>query len=213
MENKTIFRNFGWLVAGMLGVTMVASGFQAGATKFGVVDITKVLSDSTAGKSLKDDLTNEFNIRQGLLEFVNTNRTITAENAKKLRELSTKAGATAADKQAADDLKKAVLADQKKYDTLAQKSDLTEGERSELTDLGTRVRNTQGLLGQWQQEFSQELDNMQASKQADLVDTVKGVVQEVAKKDGYTVVFQSNVAVYCANDITDATTKALNAKK
>jgi Skp family chaperone for outer membrane proteins len=37
-------------------------------------------------------------------------------------------------------------------------------------------------------------------------------VNEVAAKDGYTMVFEGTVALYGANDISDPTLAALNAK-
>lgn len=209
---SSMFSHAGWLVAGALGVVMLAGGFNQAAPKFGVVDMAKILSESTKGKTLKDELTNQFNIRQGLLEFVATNPTISTENATKLRELSVKAGATAAERTEIDTIKKAAQADEKTFETLGQKATLSDAERSQLEDLGTRRRNAQGLLQRWQQDFMQELNELEASRQNALIDEVRVVVQEVSKKEGYTVVFQTNVAIYGANDLTDESTKALNAK-
>ena len=211
MTNK-LTSHAGWLVAGAMGVFMMTSGFQAGTAKFGVVDVTKVIMDSTAGKALKEDLTSQFNIRQGLMEFVSTNPVITGEQATKLRELSLKAGATAADKTEVENIKKAVQSDQKKFESLGLKGELTEKERSELEDLGARRRNAQGILQRWEQEFTRDLGQVEADKQGALLDSVKAVIQSEGKKQGYTVVFQSNVAIYSANDLTDEIVKALNAK-
>lgn len=210
MSNQ-VTSKMGWLVACVMGVFLFASGFQDGASKFGVVDVNKVLRDSEKGKKLTEELQTQFNTRQGLLEFVAANPTISAEQASKLRELSVKLNTTAAEKTEIENIKKAVVADENKFASLGQKADLTEGERAELEDLGTRRRNAQGMLGRWQQEFTQELQTLELEKQADLVDKVKSIVQDAAKKGGYTMVFQTNVAIYGANDLTDEATKALNA--
>lgn len=210
MNNK-MFSQAGWLVAGAMGVFLLASGFEQATPKFGVVDVSKILADSTKGKALKEELTTAFNDRQGLLEFVATNPTISGENATKLRELTVKAGATAADKTEMENIKKAAQADEKKFEQLGQKATLSDAERTELESLGTRRRNAQGLLSRWQQDFMQELNQLEATKQTALLETVRKIVQDVSKKEGYTVVFQTNVAIYGANDLTDESTKALNA--
>lgn len=206
-----IVSHAGWLIAAALGTLMLAGGFQDGAAKFGVVDMSKIMNDSADGKKLKDELQTQFNVRQGLLEFIAANPTITPEQATKLRDLSIKPNATAADKAEIENIKKQVVADTKRFESLGQKATLSEAERADLEDLGARRRNAGNLVSRWQQEFSQEISNVETDRQGALVDKVKVAVNSVAKKQGYTVVFQSNVAVYGANDLTAEAIKAVDA--
>lgn len=209
--NTNIASQAGWLVALGLGVMMFTSGFQDNSSKMGVVDMNKVMNDAAAGKKLKDELTSQFNDRQGLLEFVAANPTITNEQANRLRELSLKAGATAAEKTEVENLKKAVIADFKRYETLGQKQTITEKERADLEDLGSRRKNAGNLLQRWQQDFANEITNHEAEQQEILANKVKKAVTDYGKKQGFTLVFQTSSAIYGANDITAEAIKAVDA--
>ncbi len=201
----------GWIVAAALGAFVVTTGFQDNSPKFGVVDMNKVMNDATAGKKLKDDLQSQFNDRQGLLEFVAANPTLTSEQANKLRELSLKSGATAAEKTEVENLKKLIVADFKRYEALGQKQTITEKERADLEDLGSRRKNAGNLLQRWQQDFANEITNHEADQQNLLAEKVKKSVTELSKKQGYSLVFQTSSAIYGANDLTADSIKAVDA--
>lgn len=208
------FSNYaGWMVAGVLGVMMLSSGFQASQVKFGVVDVTKAVNDSKKGKAFVENLQAEFNKRRGLLDFVQTNKAIDSEKANRLRELSVKAGPTAAETAEIDAIKKEATDAEKKFDTLSRKQTLTEAERAELDDLGQRRRNADNILAGWQRDMTDEFSQLEASNRQALLEEARVSIQEVGKKQGYTMVFESNVAIYGANDITGEATKALDAAK
>lgn len=200
----------GWLVAGALAVTMFASGFQAGAQKTGVVDMQKILSESKSGKKVRDDMSVQVNLRQGLLEFINTNKVVTKDQADKLKELTLKASPTQADKDELERIKTAIRNETKKYENLFVKASLTDAERTEFNQLNERKRDAETLLGNWNNEFSQDLNVMQDEMLANVLKKARDAVQSVGKKEGYTVVFPTTVAIYASNDLTDAAIKAVD---
>ena len=189
-----------------------ATGLQTGAAKFGVVDMQRMLAESASGKAVQGQLQTELNTRQGVLEFINTNRVLTMDQATKLRDLSVKPVPTEADKTELDKLKDAIKAESKTFNDLMMKSNPTDTERAKITELQGRKQAMDAILQQWHQEMMDELNAIEAVKMGELGKKAKDVIQALGKKDGYSVVFPSNVAVYSANDITDAAIKALDAK-
>lgn len=210
---KKNFSLIGWVVAGVLGATMLASGFQAAGTKIGIVDMQRILAESAVGKKMRDDMTTQVNLRQGLLEFLNTNKVLTQEQADQLKELTLKTPSTQADKDALDKLKATIRAEKKKFDDLMVKPTLTEAERTEFEQLSRRRDNTDGLLNRWNSEFSQDLSEMQDTMLGEVLKKARDQVQALAKKEGYSVVFPNTVAIYGANDLTDEAIKAVDAAK
>ncbi|MFM9872039.1 MAG: OmpH family outer membrane protein [Fimbriimonadaceae bacterium] len=209
MKNKIL--GLGWLVAAAMGVMMIASGFQPADMKAGVVDMQRILSESAAGKKVRDDMSVQVDLRQGLLQFVNTNKVLTADQAEKLKTLTLKPGATQADKDEVEKIKTAIRADSKKFNDLMVKASLTDTEKVEFNTMNERRRNADTLLGQWNQEFSGDLNTLQDEMLATVLKKAREAVQGVGKKDGYSLIFPTTVAVYAANDITDAAIKAVDA--
>jgi len=203
----------GWIMAGALGITMVASGFQATGVKIGIVDMQRILADSAAGKKMRDDMSTQVNLRQGLLEFVNTNKVLTADQAGKLKDLTLKPGATQADKDALEKLKSDIRAEAKKFNDLMVKPTLTDTERTAFNDLNSRRQASDTLLNQWNQEFSNDLTNIQDEMIGNVLKKAREAVQAMGKKDGYSVVFPNTVAIYGANDLTDQAIKAVDEAK
>jgi Skp family chaperone for outer membrane proteins len=211
MKNKIL--GLGWLVAGAMGVMMIASGFQATGVKAGVVDMQRILSESAAGKKVRDDMSVQVDLRQGLLQFVNTNKVVSAEQADKLKTLTLKPGATQADKDEVERIKTAIRNATKKFNDLLVKASLTDSEKIEYNTMNEQRRNADTMLGQWNQEFSGDLNTLQDEMLAGVLKKAREAVQAVGKKDAYTMIFPTTVAVYASNDITDAAIKAVDEAK
>lgn len=209
MKNKIL--GLGWLVAAAMGVMMIASGFQPADVKAGVVDMQRILSESAAGKKVRDDMSVQVDLRQGLLQFVNTNKVLTSDQADKLKTLTLKPGATQADKDEVEKIKTAIRAESKKFNDLMVKASLTDTEKVEFNTMNERRRNADNLLSQWNQEFSSDLNTLQDEMLAGVLKKAREAVQGVGKKEGYSLIFPTTVAVYAANDITDAAIKAVDA--
>jgi hypothetical protein len=62
-------------------------------------------------------------------------------------------------------------------------------------------------------EFTQEMQGWADKAKGDSLERARGAVQDVAKAQAFTVVFEIGIAPYGANDVTDAALQAMNAKK
>ncbi|MFY9233197.1 MAG: OmpH family outer membrane protein [Fimbriimonadaceae bacterium] len=192
---------------------MFAAGFQDSATKIGVVDLGKVVEMSDMTKQLQSDLQGMVRARNDLLVFLDTNKVASQEQTLKLKELWLKTTTTAAEKTELDAVKAAVLKSYQKYLELQQKPSPTTDETTLLNEFGARVRANALTVQRLDGEFAQEMQDKRRELLQKVVDKARLSVQEVAKAGAYSAVFDIQVAPYGANDLTEATMKAMNAKK
>lgn len=203
----------GWLAAALIAGAAIGVGFQGSGEKSAVVDVQKVVEQSDFGKQNQVTFNEMKAGREGLLEFIDTYRVLTAEQAQKIRDLSLKTGATAAEKAELDRIKAEVIAADKKSKELSQKPNLTPEERTLIEDYARRSQAMEATAQRWFREFTNELQTWADQQKVTSVDKARAAIQEVGKSGGYTIVFEVGVAPYGANDITDAALKAMNAKK
>jgi len=209
----TNFQRLGWVIsAAMLGV-LVAAGFQGSMQKVASVDLPSLVADSDLGKSNIAALDALRATYSDLIGFVDQNRVLTIDQAKKLQDLWLKQNPSALDKASLESLKADIVAAEKKNLELSRKPNLTAEERTQLQDYSTRSAATETLLNQWVQQFNQDFTQAMQQRQADTLAKARTAAQSVAKAQGYTLVFASNVAIYAANDLTQDALKAMNAQK
>lgn len=206
--NKT-----GWAIAALLLGVFAAVGFQDASNKIGIVDISKVVEMSDFGKSNQASFNQMKTAREGVLEFIDTYRVLTVEQATRFRDLSIKPTPTAEEKAELDRIKADVMAADKKNKELSVKANLTPEDRALIEEYSKRANNMEMTAGRWLREFTNELQGWADKQKLTSLDRARAAVQEVAKAQGFTVVFEVGVAPYGANDITDAALKAMNAKK
>lgn len=200
----------GWLTAALLAVFVGASGFQDSQSKTGIVDLNKIVTQSNLGAQNRAKLEAAVDIRSDLIEFANTYRVLTTEQANRLRELWIKPNATEAEKQELERIKAAVIESDRKRSELAQKETLTDADREMLRDFSNRVQMMQTTLQRWNNEFDAELRQLTEQLTNETVAAAKEAVRNVAAQQGYSIVFESAVAPYAANDITDAAMRSMN---
>lgn len=199
----------GLLIAGLASLL----GFQGGAEKSGVVDLNRVIQQSNFGKENTDRLNAELKRRRELMDFVATYRVLTAEQAQKLRELMLKAAPTDAEKTETERLKQTIQDSDKKRNDLSQKATLSDDERATLRDFSLRAQTMDQVLERWNQEFSEELGQLESDARNTTLARARESLKTVAKNGNFTIVFESSVVPYGANDLTDDTIKSMNAKK
>ena len=83
----------------------------------------------------------------------------------------------------------------------------TAEELKQLDDFRSRQAEIGDYLNTLNTDFQQELKAKQNAVQKSALDTYTNSVKEVAKKQGFTIIFDKNVAPYGANDITDDVAK------
>ncbi len=209
---QNLYKIGGALAAVAVGV-FAASGFQDAATKFGVVDITKVVEQSEFGKTNQTTFNTMKKAREGVLEFIDTYRVLTVEQANKIKDLSIKPNISAGEKAELESAKAEVIAASKKNQELSTKQNLTPEDRALIEEYSKRANNMEMTANRWLREFTTELQQWADQQKVASLDKARGAVNEVAKAQGFTLVFEVGVAPYGANDLTDAALKAMNAKK
>lgn len=200
--------------AALLGLgLMSAAGFQDGKDKLGVVDMNKVMNGSKRGAKTRENLQANFRNRTGVLEFLNTNDVATDAQATKLKQLSLKENPSDADKAATESLKEEIKKVAKEYNDLNLKSTPTAEDRTRLDALNV-LRNTmkEKILPAMQKDFDEEFGEQNRKMQGELLEAAKAAVKEVAGKKSVTMVFESSVVMFSANDLTDDAIKAMDAK-
>ncbi|GAB4128638.1 MAG: OmpH family outer membrane protein [Armatimonadota bacterium] len=195
----------------LVGALIIAPGFQNNAEKYAAVDITKVLEDSNLGKAQNEKLRNAWQVRSDILNFVRENPCLTNEQANDLLTLSLKENLTAAEKTKLEATKTAVRDAAKQLQTLVTKADKTDQEKELLTDLNGRLQIAQSVLGQWNEVFNNDMDSLGSTLREEAIAQVRAKIGEVAKRQGFTMVFESSVLVYSSTDLTPEVVKAVNA--
>jgi len=207
------FVHLGWVLFAALFAVVVGGGFQAATEKVGVVDISKVVENSNYGKANQDTFKKMKAARETLLEFIDSNRVLTIEQATSIRDLSFKVDRTKAEDAKLDSLKADVIAQTKKWQELATKSNLTSEERTLVEDYAKRAQTMGDLAQRWLRDFTNDMQEWADKQKLASVSKAREAIQSVAKTQGYTVVFEIGVAPYGANDLSDAALDAMNAQK
>lgn len=200
------------VAASALGV-LFATGFQGSEGKLGVVDISQVVEQSDFGKKNQEDFNAMKAAREGVLEFIDQYRVLTNEQALKLKELSLKPNATAAEKAELETLKDTVKLSETKSKELSIKNPLTPEERTLMQEFAQRSQMMETVAQRWFRDFTNEMQQWADKQKIASIERARLCVNEVAKTGGYSVVLESGVAPYGANDLTQAALKAMNAKK
>jgi Skp family chaperone for outer membrane proteins len=207
------FLQLGWVLAcAVIGVSM-AGGFQDKTDKIGVVDISKVVEQSDFGKANQDTFNKMKTAREGLLEFIDTYRVLTNEQAQRMRDLTLKPNPTKEESAELERIKAEVVAASKRSNELATKPNMTPEERTLVEEYARRSQTMNDVATRWFREFTADMQTWADKQKLDSIEKARVAIQEVAKQQGYTVVFDVGVAPYGANDLSDETLKAMNAKK
>jgi Skp family chaperone for outer membrane proteins len=209
----TRFLQFGWvLAAAVIGVAL-AGGFQNNDLKIGVVDVVRMLDQSDYGKEGQLIFKKMKGQREGILEFIDTYRVLTTDQAQRIKELSLKDTPSKEESAELDRTKADVIAANKRSVELATKPNMTPEERTLVEEYARRSQTMNDLAQRWFREFSNEMSDFADKRKLTGLTKAKAAINEVSKAQGYTVVLDQNTALYGANDLTDAALATMNAKK
>jgi Skp family chaperone for outer membrane proteins len=210
---STRFLQFGWvLVAAFAGVAL-AGGFQNSEIKIGTVDIVRMMDQSDYGKEGQDIFKKMKLSREGVLEFIDTYRVLTTDQAQRIRLLSLKENPTKEESAELDRTKADVIAANKRSVELATKPNMTPEERTLVEEYARRSQTMNDIAQRWFREFTNEMSDFADKRKLAGLQKARAAINEVSKAQGYTVIFDESTAPYGVNDITDATLAAMNAKK
>ena len=205
------FSQIGWVAAAALIGIAAASGFQDNTVKIAVVDIAKVVEQSTLGKANQDAFSKMKKNREELLQFIDDNRVLTNEQAQDLRTLWLKDTPTPEEKTRLDRIKADVVASAKKWTELGSKPTLTAEDRALLDEFAKRGQNMELVARRWYTDFTNEMQNWADKQKASSIERARTAIQTVSKAQGYTIVFEVGIAPYGANDLTQPSLQAMNA--
>lgn len=210
LSPKTRWDWAGWLVAGSLASIYLMTGFQGSTDKMAVVDIVKVAEDSNLGKTKQTTFAKQKATREALIEFIDKNRVIAADQIGRLRDLTLKDSPTDAETTELTKLKSDIQAKGKRLSDLQSKPNLTPEERQILDDYSHQSQMTENYVNRWFQEFAAEMQGNYNTQRQAVLDAARATAKTVAKAQACTLVFDSNAAPFGAIDITDATLQAIN---
>jgi Skp family chaperone for outer membrane proteins len=151
--------------------------------------------------------------RESLLEFIDTERVLTNEQAQRIKDLSLKPNPTKEEAAELDRIKSEVTTAAKRSTELATKPNMTPEERNLVEEYARRSQTMNDLATRWFREFTADMQTWADKQKLDSIEKARAAIQQVAKDQGYTVVFEVGVAPYGANDLSDLTLKAMNEKK
>jgi Skp family chaperone for outer membrane proteins len=192
---------------------LVGSGFQGANMKIGVVDSMAAQDALIKAKNMQEEMVAFRTLRDNAFEFLSRYRLIKKNDAEKFVALSVKATKTEVEKNELEKIKTSVMDAKKKFDDLQLKANPTPEEVKQLDDFRKVQADAQEFLGQMAQDTQNEISVKQNQLAGALRDSYSTVLRDLGKKQGYSVIFDRNVAPFGANDITDDVVKAANALK
>ncbi len=195
------------IALGMVAI-LAGSGFQGGNQKIGVIDSNEVMQKTAIAKNMVEDEKNLKTDRETVMQFLQRYPIIKKEDAEKFKNLSIKVKKTDAEKADLEKLKVAAQDSATKFNALQLKSSPTQDELKLLDEYRTRKNEMEEYLQSLYKDFQNEYAAIHEKDQNILLDAFRNGVNEVGKKQAFTIVFDKNIAPYGASDITDEVTKA-----
>lgn len=194
----------------LLAPRAMAAPAASSAIVIGSVDLDKILA-GYAKKPAFDQQVQDLNSKLDaqFKQQVNYDM-LTADQQKQLTALLSKPNPTDADKAQITQLQAQSDKDAQDLAALQQKQNPTADDQARLKALTQQHKAGQQALKDVADGYTQEVTDKQQALSTQLSDNVRLAIAEIAKDKGLTVVFTSQVALYCSNDITDDVLKKLN---
>ena len=191
---------------------LAGSGFQNNSTKIGVVDSNAVIQAVAISKNLVEQEKNLRTDRETVVQFLQRYPVMKKEDAEKFKDLTLKATKTDADKSELQRLTTAAQDAQKKFKDLELKSSPTADELKALDDYRNRQNEMGEYLNNLVKDMQKDLADQHDKNQDVVYKAFKAGLEDVGKRQGFTVVLDKNLAPYGANDITNDTTTVATKK-
>ena len=207
------FLQLGWVLFLATLAVLLGSAFQGPTEKIGVADVNRLMDESDFGKTVKAQLDSMRATREEILTFIDQNRVVTVEQANLVKDLSLKANRTKEEQAHMDSVKADVVASNRKWTELATKANLTPEERTLLQEYADRAQKANEIGSRMLNDFSSDINAWIEKQKAESGRRAKTAIQEVAKQQGYTLVYDSVFTPFGANDLTDPALLQMNMDK
>lgn len=193
-----------------LSAPVQAAPAPASAFLFGSVDLAKVV----AGYKKKADLDQQIQAVSQKLDAQFKQQVgsdmLSREDQQKLTELLNKPTLSDADRAQITALQQQSTKDAQELTSLQQKQNPTPADQARLQTLTQQRQTGQQALQEVADSYKAQVQAQQDKLSAQLSDTVKAAIAQVAKDHGLMMVFDGQFTIYSANDITDDVLKRLN---
>lgn len=189
---------------------VIAAPAASSAVVMGSVDLDKILAGYTK-KATFDQQVQELNTKLDaqFKQQVNYDM-LTPDQQKQMTALLSKPSATDQDRAQITQLQAQSNKDAQDLAALQQKPNPTADDQARLKVMTQQHQTGQQALKDVADGYTQEVTDRQQALSTQLSDNVRLAIAAIAKDKGLTVVFTSQVALYCSNDITDDVLKRLN---
>jgi Skp family chaperone for outer membrane proteins len=191
---------------GMFALT----AFQGNTQKFAVVNLGDVAEKSKLGVREKKEFEALRTKYGSLIQFLNTNKVVAREDSSKIIDIWRKDAPTAAETQQLEQLKTKAQTQSEELRRLISVLNPSAEQQSRIRELSGWSQTTEDILPQLDNLHGQAMQTRANTKQQEVLDKARAAVQKVGKRDGYTMVFESQVAVYGATDLTSEALKTMD---
>ncbi|HLK14269.1 MAG TPA: OmpH family outer membrane protein [Fimbriimonadaceae bacterium] len=191
----------GWVLsAAIVGVTL-GGGFQAKTNKSGWIDMQAIYGESALKAKNDGRLQTATQVRRDAIDFLRLNPGFTDEQLIRYKALSIKESRTPADITELTKLKADAQAATNRFDELRKKPNASSQELKDLDALAAINESNKRAATVWAQECTQQMDTMQADLNASSIESMRTAIAQVAKAQGFSLVFRENVAPYGSNNL------------
>ncbi len=212
----------GWAASAFVAACLIGQGSAQAATApataplvsaYGSVDIQKVLTAYNKRTSANDDLKAQADQYLAAFNIQKADNMLSETDQNSLSALLLKPTRTPADEAQITALQTRSQADASELTALQQKPNLTPADTARLAALTKEQQAGTQALTDANTNYSQMIDQKNQQESDALLVQIKAAVASVAQSKGLAIVFDSSVAIYAGNDVTQLVIDRLNAAK
>lgn len=187
----------------------------ADALNIASIDLDKVFDGYQKKTKLEEELRDQAKLIEQQLKLRDDNKLLTDDEFKQLAELQAKTSPSVTDKQNIDKLLALSKERDQAFQTLQQKTDLTDAEKTQLAEYQNRIKAVRAALQEELSKKDEELRKRQVELSKQIYTDIENVVATIAKEKGLTLVLNKTAnnipfVIFAKVDITDETLKRLN---
>jgi Skp family chaperone for outer membrane proteins len=196
----------GWVAAAGLAGAWFVMGFDGNSMKFATVDLEKVFQESDAFKQGNVQLQQYAEPRVQALQWIKNNQVIKPADA---LAYVTIAVDPKGDATKLTQFTNEAQTEQTKYTTAVTAQPPTDAQKQELTEFQARRQQNGELYQKKSSEFDNDIKLKETELRSSALEKVREQIKDIASKQGYTVIYNVEVAPYAQNDITAEALKAV----
>ena len=189
---------------------LVAAPAAPGGLTFGSVDLGKLVAGYTKGQTPDQQLQSITQQYETLIKTQANSPMLSKADQTTLGVLLLKSPRTSADDAQITALQTQSTSASQELTALQQKASPTPADKDRLTALTAQQQAGEQALEDAAADYKARLQSQQDTLSAAFSETLRTAIAAVARQKGLSVVFNSQVAVYSANDITPDVVKQLN---